>query len=373
MNNKSKVIAMYLPQYHEIPENNKFWEEGFTDWVSVKKAEALYENHYQPKKPFNDNYYDLSQIDTIKWQAKLAKEHGIYGFCFYHYWFENSKTVLEKPARNLLEDKEIDLPFCFAWDNTSWIRSWSKFDGNAWAPKYDNKETDELGREYLLKLDYGREKEWKEHFEFLLPYFKDERYIKKDGKPVFIFFSTINKEVLQEIETYWKKMAKKSGFPGMYLISRCDPIIRKKMMDTEFIYQPITSGWQRVQVIKKYLAKYFKINIVDKQPMIYKYDKVWRKILREAKWYSKKNVLFGGFINYDDTPRRGKKGRVIEHGSSEKFGYYFKKLYNISSRYNKEFLFLTAWNEWGEGAYLEPDAREGIAYLEAVRKVVLGE
>lgn len=373
MNNRSKVIAMYLPQYHEIPENNEFWKKGFTDWVSVRKAEALYENHYQPKTPFNENYYDLSKVETIKWQAALAKEYGIYGFCFYHYWFDNNKTVLDKPARNLLGNKEIELPFCFAWDNTSWVRSWSKYDGNAWAPKYDSKETDELGREYLLKLDYGREKEWKIHFEFLLPYFRDERYIKKDGKPVFIFFSTIKKEVLQEMEAYWRKLAKENGFPGIYLISRCDPIVRKKLMDTEFIYQPITSGWQRIQIIKKYITKYLKVNIKDKEPMIYDYDKVWKRILKETKWYSKKNVLLGGFVNYDDTPRRGKKGRVIENGSPEKFGYYFKRLYDISSQYNKEFLFLTAWNEWGEGAYLEPDAREGKAYLEAIRNVISGD
>ncbi|MDY3745757.1 MAG: glycoside hydrolase family 99-like domain-containing protein [Lachnospiraceae bacterium] len=370
-NKKSKVIAMYLPQYHEIPENNEFWGEGFTDWVSVKKAEPLYEGHIQPKEPLNDNYYDLANIEVLRWQAKIAKDAGIYGFCFYHYWFENDKPLLDKPVYNLLNDKSIELPFCFAWDNTSWVRSWSKFSGNAWAPKYDKKEVDDQGREFLLKLDYGGEKEWAAHFNYLLPFFKDPRYIKSNGKPVFLFFSTNGIEKLKQIEDCWRKLAVKNGFPGIYLISKRDPIIRKKLMDTEFVYQPILSGWQRTQVIKKYIKKYLKIDIKDKQPMVYDYDKVWKAVLRNAKQSSRKNILLGGFVNYDDTPRRGKNGRIIKNGSPKKFQYYFRKLMEISSASGKEFLFITAWNEWGEGAYLEPDKENKYAYLNAVKKVLL--
>lgn len=368
--NHSKVIAMYLPQYHEIPENNLFWGEGFTDWISVKKAESFFSEHLQPKEPLNDRYYDLSRVDVLRWQANIAKAHGIYGFCFYHYWFENDKTVLETPVTNLLNNKDINLPFCFAWDNTSWVRSWSKFSGNAWAPKYDKKDVDDQGREYLLKLDYGNEKEWRSHFYYLLPFFKDERYIKKDGKPVFIFFSTNGAEKLRQMETCWRRLAVENGFPGIYLISRKDPIIRKRMMDTEFIYQPISTAWQRKQVIYKYLKKYLKIEIKEKEPMVYDYDSVWKAIIRDARKNAKHNILLGGFVNYDDTPRRGKNGRIIANSSPQKFEHYFRQLYEISAKYNKDFLFLTAWNEWGEGAYLEPDKCYGDAYLKAVKNVI---
>lgn len=366
----TKVVAMYLPQYHEIPENNEFWGQGFTDWVSVRKAEPLFNKHVQPKVPLRRNYYDLSKVEILRWQAKVAKEYGVYGFCFYHYWFENSKTVLETPARNLLEHRDIDVSFCFAWDNTSWVRSWSKFDGNAWAPKYENREVDDLGREYLLKLDYGQEEEWERHFEFLLPYFKDDRYIKKDGKPVFIFFSTFGKEQLVEMEKCWRKLAINHGFPGIYLISRCDPIIRKKLMDAEFMYQPITSGWQRKQAMFKYIHKIFNVKSLKQQPIIQHYDKVWKHILFDARRYRKNNVYVGGFVNYDDTPRRGVSGRVIIGGTPEKFKYYFNKLYDICSRSGKDFLFITAWNEWGEGAYLEPDEDSQYGYLDAIYQVL---
>ena len=123
MKEETKIIAMYLPQFHEISENNRFWGEGFTDWISVRQAEPLFEGHMQPKEPLNDYYYDLSSAEVLRWQAGLAKEYGVYGFCFYHYWFENNKPVLERPAQNLLMHKDIDLPFCFAWDNTSWVRT----------------------------------------------------------------------------------------------------------------------------------------------------------------------------------------------------------------------------------------------------------
>ena len=121
----TKIIAMYLPQYHQIPENDKWWGEGFTDWVGAKSASSLFEGHEQPKIPMNDNYYDLSKADDIRWQAKLAREYGVYGFGIYHYWFSSSQKLLTKPAELILANKDIDIPFFFAWDNCSWVRTWS--------------------------------------------------------------------------------------------------------------------------------------------------------------------------------------------------------------------------------------------------------
>lgn len=371
---KTKIIAMYLPQFHEIPENNLFWGDGFTDWISVRQAEQLFEGHIQPKEPLNDNYYDLSSAEVLKWQAGLAREYGVYGFCFYHYWFENNKPVLERPAQNLLIHSEIDLPFCFAWDNTSWVRTWSKFNGNAWAPKYETKDMQgKLGQEYLLKLDYGTEKEWIEHFNFLLPYFKDERYIKKEGKPVFIFFASNEPECMVKMAECWRNLARLNGFPGLHLISGRSTFIRKKILDAEFTYQPIMSGWQKAKVIRRELERILRVKLPEKRPGLYDYDRVWRRIIWDAYIHQKENLYLGGFVNYDDTPRRGRDGKVIINSTCAKFERYLKKLYRICQNNHKEYLFLTAWNEWGEGAYLEPDKRNRCGYLEAIKKVVNGE
>lgn len=371
---KTKIVAMYLPQFHEIPENNLFWGEGFTDWISVRQAEPLFEGHIQPKEPLNDNYYDLSNVEILKWQAGLARKFGVYGFCFYHYWFENSKPVLERPAYNLLMHKEIDLPFCFAWDNTSWVRTWSKLDGNAWAPKYEPQNTKgRLGQEYLLKLDYGGEKEWIEHFNFLLPYFKDERYIKKEGKPVFIFFASNESRCIMRIAECWRNLARLNGFPGLYLITGRSTFIRKKILDAEFTYQPIRSGWQKARVIRRELERVLRVKLPEKRPACYDYDRVWKRILLDAYIHRKENLFFGGFVNYDDTPRRGQEGKIIINSQYEKFEKYLRKLCRVCRENHKEYLFLTAWNEWGEGAYLEPDKDNGYNYLEALKKAVFEE
>ena len=156
---KTKLIAWYLPQYHCIPENNVFWGEGFTDWVTVKKARPLFKGHQQPKTPLNNNYYDLSIKENVTWQAKLAKDYGIYGFGIYHYWFNNEKNLLTKPLEIIYNNKEIDIHYFMAWDNANWKRSWSAIEGNSWAPIADNdqKTSKESGIliPYILMNDYS--------------------------------------------------------------------------------------------------------------------------------------------------------------------------------------------------------------------------
>lgn len=367
---KPKVLAMYLPQFHETPENNQFWGKGFTDWHSVKHAESYFEGHVQPKVPLDENYYDLSDPSVIKQQAILARNYGIDGFCIYHYWFENDKKVLYKPAEILLANPEIDINYCFMWDNNSWIRSWSKIDGNAWAPAYEKPAKEE--NDYLLKVEYGSCSQWKKHFEYLLPFFMDCRYIKIDNKPVFGFFSTKNGNELRQMGEYWDKLAIENGFCGMYLISRNDPFIQKNIFKTEFIYQPAASTWQRRDAIVRHLKKYFPLKKKAKKPICYDYDKVWKRILLESKMKARKEIVLCGFVNYDDTPRRGVKGKIIVGGNPEKFGKYFKKLYELSCDYQKDILFLMAWNEWGEGAYMEPDQKSKFLYLQEIDKIVNG-
>lgn len=366
---KPKIISMYLPQYHRIPENDKWWGEGFTDWVSTKQAEPLYLGHIQPKEPLNDNYYDLSQKNSIKWQSDLAQEYGIDGWAIYHYWFADSKKLLEKPAEIILENKEITMPFCFAWDNTSWIRTWSKIQGNAWTPQKDAQaSTDRESTGVLMKLDYGKEDQWKKHFDYLCPFFEDERYIKYEGKPVFIFFTSFDKERLIKMGEYWNDLAKEHGFPGVYLINRSTPLNRNKLFDATLRYEPVFSGWQKNQIIKSILTKYLPFRSESKLKK-YKYDKIWDKIIAGAKKCKDSTCYFGAFVRYDDTPRRGKKGKIVYGETGEKFYKYLSELYSICQKEQKEYLFLTAWNEWGEGAILEPDKVQKFSFLEAVKKV----
>ena len=187
----TRTLAMYLPQFHEVPENSQWWGAGYTEWTAVKQAKPCFPGHEQPVIPMNGNYYDLLSKETMVWQAKLAKKYGVDGFCFYHYWFGRGRKILEKPAENLLKWTDIDLPFCFCWDPGTWARTWSKM-GNAWAdafePEKDKAQT--RGDGILIQQDFGDASYWEAHFEYLLPFFRDERYLRVDGTPVFIFYNS---------------------------------------------------------------------------------------------------------------------------------------------------------------------------------------
>lgn len=370
--NDVKIIAMYLPQYHEIEENSKFWGKGFTDWVSVKKAVPLYKGHNQPEVPLNHNYYDLSKKESIAWQIGLAKKYGVYGFGIYHYWFSDEKQVLTIPSEIILENKDLDMPFFFAWDNASWRRTWSKFRGNAWAPMEDAKRKRTKNESsILIEYKLGTEENWEKHFEYLLPYFKDERYIKVDGKPLFEIFNY--SEDILKMEEYWDKLAKKHGFNGVKILYKKSALYNLPEGSVNFCYEPQSSGWGAGW--KLWTFKIFSLlGLTGKNgPLIYSYDKVWDKILKSAESRTAENEWHGAFVKYDDTPRRGKKGRVVENATPEKFAFYLGKLVDICKEQNKEYIFLTAWNEWGEGAMLEPSEKDGMAYLEALQSVVKSE
>jgi hypothetical protein len=370
----TKIIAMYLPQYHETEENNKWWGRGFTDWTSVKSAESLFNGHIQPKKPLGGNYYDLSDFNTINEQVALAKKYGVYGFGIYHYWFSSSQQVLTKPAEIILEHKEIDIPFFFAWDNNSWVRTWSKYkhNTNAWSPKVDAKinaqKNDDNG--ILAKLEYGDENDWTIHFNYLNKFFRDERYIKIDGKPILVIWNYTEKEKLQTMCSYLNRLAKESGYSGIYFISRLNPYDSMDCFDSLFTYEPMFSAWQNKDLVQRVYDKVVSQFNLQKNIKKFNYDSVWNSILNNAKKHNNDNVMYGSFVNYDDSPRRGEKGKVILGSTPDKFERYMSKLLAISKKQNKEFIFLTAWNEWGEGAYLEPDELNGYSYLEALKKAI---
>lgn len=367
MNNNTKVFAMYLPQYHEIAENSKFWGKGFTDWVGVKNVKALYDSHRQPRIPLNKNYYDLSDVEAIRWQSKLARNAGLAGFGIYHYWFNENQNLLDTPPKLILENKDIDIGFFFAWDNTSWVRSWSRIRGNDWFPNGE-KHGNDSSPQVLVQYDLGREPQWEKHFNWLLPFFIDERYEKKDNRPLFMILNP--SEEIIEMSEYWEKLAKNSGFDGMNFIFRWDAVHIKdndliKGYDC-FKYEPSTTGWSGIiPRVKNRLLRRVGKEILKK----YDYDQIWRKILRYA-LKNPKAMYYCAFVDYDDTPRRGINGRVIEGMNPNKFGHYLKELYQISNKQNKDYMFITAWNEWGEGAYLEPDEDNKMDTLDVVRKVL---
>ena len=218
-----------------------------------------------------------------------------------------------------------------------------------------------------MECNYGEEKDWKIHFEYLVQFFHDKRYYKIDGKPVFIFFGHNDIQKMKKMTSYWQVLAKKYGFSGIYFIIQKSPLINKHVFKNQFIYYP-SAVWGKRRAIERRVRKMFRISNPPKKLELYDYDKCWRRILREAKKYSKKNIYFSGLVRYDDTPRRGKQANIFVGDTSEKFGYYFSKLYKLCCESNKEFVLLTAWNEWGEGAYLEADTTSGYAYLEKVKE-----
>ena len=203
-----KILAMYLPQFHRVLENDEWWGNGFTDWVSAKKAKPLYEGHYQPHVPLGENYYNLLNKDVMVWQAELMKKYGVDGMCIYHYWFKDGRKILEKPAENLLQWKEIEMPFCFCWANETWARSWAQIQGaNSWADMYEQYAadgSDQSQKAILLEQQYGEKKDWKKHFDYLNMFFRDERYIKIDDKPIFDFYKTADISCLDEMICYWQ-------------------------------------------------------------------------------------------------------------------------------------------------------------------------
>ena len=348
-----KIIAMYLPQFHRVKENDEWWGDGFTEWTAVKMANSLFEKHYQPRVPLNDYYYDLLDKKTMQWQANLMHNYSVDGMCIYHYWFKEGRKILEKPAENLLKWQDINMPFCFCWANETWARSWSKLrNKNAWADKYEkNLGQDDAG--ILLEQRYGDESDWRHHFDYLLPFFKDDRYIKIDNKPIFLIYQTALITCLSEMIEMWNLWASENQFNGIYFIGANTNAATEKVLDKVLYREPQYSN-----------AKIRSLRNKDKISLKTEYVDVWKKLLDNIG--ERENVSYGGFVGYDDTPRRGKDGLLIDGQTPELFKQYLTELLAKNEVNDSPFTFINAWNEWGEGMYLEPDEKDGYSYLEAI-------
>lgn len=358
-----KIITFYLPQFHEIKENNDWWGKGFTEWTNVKKSKALFLGHNQPRVPLDNNYYDLSNIETLRWQARLAKKYGIYGFCFYHYWF-NGKLLLEKPIKKFLLDKSIDLPYCMSWANEPWTRSW---DGKS--------------KKILMKQSYGYEDDWERHFQYLLPFFKDERYIKIDNKPVFLIYKSKDINDRDKMINYLSNRAKNNGFSGIYFVDTdrgTDNDYSRSSFSAVVEFEPtrtlytnnILSLWLRrvyryfVKTFNYTLKKEFLVNPPRNTKDVYK------KSLKSRPNKEIKTIP-GAFVSWDNSPRRKNNSSIMLEPSKDEFEKYISsKIFLGQNKYQSEYLFINAWNEWAEGAYLEPDTVNKYSYLEAIKSVL---
>ena len=229
---KTRIFAAYLPQYHETEDNDRFWGKGYTDWVGVKKASPQFKGHVQPKIPLDDLYYDLTDIDAIRWQAGLAKKYGVDGFNIYHYWFKDGKQELEKPAELLLDNKDIDIGYFFTWDNNAWKRTWGNISGNDWAPVFDLTRSDTGA--VLVDFSYGDQEKWEEHFYYLLQFFKDDRYLKIDNKPVFMLIGISELNTLKKMVDHWQVLAREHGFDGMFIATKRKNFFSQKIFDAQF-------------------------------------------------------------------------------------------------------------------------------------------
>lgn len=373
-----KVFAMYLPQYHCIPENEEFWGKGFTDWVTVKGAKPLYKGHIQPRVPLNNNYYDLSKDENVEWQAKLANVHGISGFGVYHYWFNNEQNLLTRPAEILRDSKNGYVKYFFSWDNANWKRSWSNVKGNDWAPTMEQSQKSHTGPQILIPYTLGSEPDWRNHYEYVRTHFLSPNYEKMNNKPLFSIIG-FSREILNMCE-HWDKWAKEDGFSGIYFIFQNTPTWFNPEESFLYDYEPHYVGWFHPSIemkIKTYPKRVVNkllslIHINKKKGVMYlDYDKTWKRLLNHISEDKRDNVIQGSFISYDDSPRRGNNGsKIIKGATPEKFKKYFGEFYKIASKKGKPYIFLTAWNEWGEGAFIEPDTQNNMGYLSAIKDIL---
>lgn len=342
-----KKYAYYLPQFHEIPENNKWWGEGFTEWVNVKKARPLIKNHNQPKKPLNNNYYELNE-DTLRWQADLAMKYHIDGMIFYHYYF-CGKKLLEKPAEILLKNKDIPMNFFFCWANHSWYRSW------------------EGTKELLMEQTYGDVNDWEKHFQYLLPFFQDYRYQKKDNKPLFMLFQSSFKQN-KNIAKYFDKRCRDYGFDGIQIIESIQNYdTTSSNIDNSILHtrEPNCSSmrykFSKRNILFRIRNKILKIlNKYTYLKYIEQYD--GDILLKIAADNYKQNIIPGLFFEWDNTPRHGYRGYLISSISKKAFFIYMNTIED------SEFVFINAWNEWCEGMMLEPTSDKKYLYLEWLKE-----
>lgn len=353
-----RAIAFVLPQFHPISENDRWWGKGFTEWTNVTKAKPLFKHHYQPHLPTDLGFYDLRLPEAREAQAKIAKKHGIYGFCYYHYWF-NGKRLLNRPVDEILKLKKPDMPFMLCWANENWTRRW-----------------DGLDKDILIQQDYNYLDD-ESHMRWLCEnVFKDDRYITVNDRPVFAVYRQDLFPNINKTADLWRKIAvEEYGFKGLYLCVvessfniKCDPASINFDAAIEFSPHKILQHaypkkrWKRI--LNQFgIMKELKVHLTD-------YNMGMQKCLeREEKDFK----LFRSVTPaWDNTPRKNEYGYISMGSSPKNYYNWLKKTIDNFKPFSKEenFVFINAMNEWAEGNHLEPCIKYGRQYLEATKKAL---
>ncbi|WP_342620641.1 glycoside hydrolase family 99-like domain-containing protein [Rhodoferax sp. GW822-FHT02A01] len=373
----AKLVAIYFPQFHGIPENDAWWGKGFTDWENVKSGQPQYPGHCQPRIPLDKNYYDQSQLKTLQWQVALARQYGVHGFCHYHYWFDG-KQLLETPTNLMLDHPEIDFPFCLSWANETWSRRWD-------------------GRDHhiLMQQTHPPSKDsWKKHYDYLIRAWKDPRAIKIAGKPVFVIYRPQNIERIDQMLAFWRDLAMQDGLPGLYFIFQKQYELpggqHLSGFDGVFQFQPFEainspaydaasrrrSYW--LQILRALPERHqdrlrgLRAKLVN-ELTFHSYEAAWEKAVA-VRPHDGLHTYPGAFVDWDNASRYKKRATIFRGASPELFKKWFARLVAgmPQRQLPEDFIFLNAWNEWSEGAYLEPDEKYGYQYLEALKSVLDG-
>lgn len=351
------VAAFYLPQFHPIPENDAFWGRGFTEWRNVVQARPMFPGHEQPRLPADLGFYDLRVAETQYAQAALAREHGIGAFCYYHYWF-NGQTVLGRPLEQMRAEKAIEFPFFLCWANENWTRTW-----------------DGLHDSVLLEQRYSGEDDLA-HIRWLLPALADDRYHRIDGKPVLLIYRARLLPAPAATTDLWRTEASQAGVGDLHICAveslsgeRGDP--RDIGFDAAVEFQP---DWELLGEprgrtrFRRFAATRLRRRSPWLDNQIYFYDDVVDAMIAKSRApYERYRCVTPG---WDNTPRR-RTGAIILHGSTpERYAQWLRHALGEAADEGSPLVFVNAWNEWAEGAYLEPDLWNGRAYLGATSRAI---
>ncbi len=348
-----KVIAFYLPQFHPIKENDEWWGKGFTEWTNVAKARPMFLGHEQPHIPADLGFYDLRLSETREDQAKMAMDAGVTGFAYWHYWFAG-RRILERPFNEVLASGKPDYPFCLAWANETWSGIWH---GN---PK-----------KILIEQTYPGADDFRAHYEAVRPAFMDKRYIKVDGKPMFLVYRPQNIPDTDIFFQLWNDCAQKDGFNGIHFVA--------VSANVEKEYDGLmAAGYGGVTPNRLAQLSHFTDNLASKmirriikRPFTPDYRKAKAYLVRDHEKLAR--CYPAAIPAWDNTPRSGLRGFVLTHTTPEQFEQHFKEVVDVTrakERPEDRILFLKSWNEWAEGNYVEPDRKWGSAYLDVIRKVL---
>lgn len=364
-----KVIAFYLPQFHPTQHNNEWWGEGFTEWTNVAKAKKYYRGHYQPKIPADLGFYDLRLSEVREKQVELAKKAGVYGFCYYHYWFGNGHRELERPFEDVLKSGTPEFPFCLCWANESWSK------------KFWNREGNVAERKILVEQVYPGENDYKKHFETVLPAFKDSRYIKISGRPVFMIYKPLEFNDVKKFIELWNKMAQENGFAGVHFIGYTLCISQEYEKIKECGFNSVCScrldlvakSYYMQKGIKSFICKCCKkiLRNIIHLPKHDDYKKIYPKLIGKEET-EHEDIIPTILPNWDHSPRSGRNGYSLTNSTPHFFQKHCEDVFEkISSKKDEnQIVFLKSWNEWGEGNYMEPDLKYGHGYIDALRNAL---